>query len=77
MIYETSFRNMRHGEGRDKVVNSEVSIVHFNTTGGGGRSIGDTFIMVKVTGLTSESINDIAQASLMAVQSAKHQGKGE
>jgi len=76
MFHETSFRDMRHGKGRDKVVNSEVSIVHFNKTGGGGRSIGETFIMLKVTGLTPESINDIAHASVKAVQAA-NKGKGE
>jgi len=69
MIYETSFRDMRHGKGRDRVVESDASIVHFHNSG--GRSIGDTFVMVKVTGLSRDSVIDIAQASVKAVSAAK------
>lgn len=70
MTHETSFSDMRHGEGRDKVVNSNASIVHFNKTGGGGRSIGETFLMIKVTGLTPSAIEGLAQASVKAVTAA-------
>ena len=70
-IHETSFSDMRHGEGRDNVVNSIASIVHFNKTGGGGRSIGETFLMIKVTGVERSAIEELAQASLKAVESAK------
>ena len=74
-MQEIEFKDMRRGAGREMVVYSDATIVHFNKSG--SRVIGETFIIVKVTGLTPESINDIAQAALMAVQSAKHQGKGE
>ena len=69
MIHETNFSNMRHGKGRDKVVNSDVAIVHFNNSG--GRSIGETFLMIKVTGAERSAIEELAQASLKAVSAAK------
>ena len=73
MINETSFTDMRRGEGREKVINSDATIVHFNQSG--SRAIGESFLMIKVTGLTPSAIEELAQASLKAVDASKGESK--
>lgn len=69
MINETSFTDMRRGEGREKAINSDATLVHFNRSG--SRAIGESFLMIKVTRVERSAIEELAAASLKAVDAVK------
>ena len=62
------------GSKRSEAIKLDSFIVEVKE--GGSRRVSDQFLMTKVTGLTPESISDIAETSVKAVKAA-NQVKGE
>ena len=69
-MLEKRFNQIKSGIGRSELMGAEVAIIHFGNSGN-NQEISETFVMTKVTGLTDESIYDIAEASVNAVKSAR------
>ena len=63
------FNEMKSGAGRVAAVNSGACLVEF--TGSGSREVQDTCILLNVTGLSEQSINELAGACVKSVKSAR------
>ena len=64
-----NFNEMKSGKGRQDAVKSGACLVKFK--GSGGREVQDTCLLLNVTGLTDQSINDLVKATTKVILSAK------